>query len=144
MKILHLEDEEFTAKLVQRLCIKADITLVSSLFAAKEMLKTECFDLLLVDLNLGDSFGMNTVEELVDYNIPIIVLSADPNDEFVKDAARLGVADYISKLNLSKVDLPLRLQFVHSRNQKVKEKKRGLKFEDITRFKPYLNCAVLA
>ena len=144
MTILHIEDHHGITEAVRMLCDDSIyIDSVHSLANAKAHLKVLSYDLLLIDLNLGDSRGMETIKALKDYRIPIIVLTADPTEHFATTAVKLGVADYISKHVLTSINLPVRLNFVLSKSR-TKVTTSTLKWEGFELLKPYLACAVLA
>lgn len=148
MKILHLEDQPHFAALVREILDSSfQIRCVDSVCEAHDYLEESRrnggYDLLLIDLNLTDSTGMETVEELRDYGVPMVVLTCDPTESFVGEAASLGVADYITKDDLMKVNLPLRLKFVQEKERKKGRQKSSLSFDELGPIKQYLSCAVL-
>jgi DNA-binding response OmpR family regulator len=147
VRVLHIEDDDLAIRLVGKLCDSAEevaIEAVHCLTSAQFRLQQEPFDVLLVDLNLPDSVGLDTVEALLEYRIPIIVLTSDPTGEFIDRAVEMGVADYLRKSELPQLNLPLRLHFVHRKHQRQKAAAKGLKFEGLAAIRPYLSCAVLA
>lgn len=145
MNVLHIEDHNGIVELVKLLCNNHEpfyVEAVHSLAQAKERLSRATYDLLLIDLNLSDSKGLDTVKALRGYGIPMVVLTADPTPQFSRIAAKLGVADYITKGVLASIDLPSRLRFV--RDKSAQEVKSTLKWERLDEIKQYLTCAVLA
>jgi DNA-binding response OmpR family regulator len=140
MNILHIEDHTSIIELVRHLCNNKEpfyVDGVTSLAEAREKLADATYDLLLIDLNLGDSYGMETIKALKRYGIPMVILTADPSDQFVRAAAKLGVADYITKSVLHSIDLPTRLRFVRD---KCKSSVSTLLWEKLDEIKPYLSC----
>ena len=73
---------------------------VPKLEHAKALLQTKPFDLILLDLGLDDSHGLNTLNEIVKITtVPILVITiADYTSEEIK---QLGAADYLNKNNLA-------------------------------------------
>lgn len=64
-----------------------------------EKLKSNNYDLLLLDLRLPDSSGLETIQSITPYceKIPIIVFSGSDDEDLMKDAIGLGIQDYIVK-----------------------------------------------
>ncbi len=64
-----------------------------------ESLRKQHVDLLLLDLNLGDSNGLSTVEQIkTQYpSLPILVLSAYPEEVYALRAFKSGALGYLNK-----------------------------------------------
>lgn len=146
IRVLYIEDDETLVDLVKIICEEESFQIdsVPSVAAAKFHLQENAPDLLLLDLNLHDSKGMDTIKEFVDCSIPMMVLTSDPTEEFAEQAASLGVADYLLKTGISRANLPARLLFIHSREQMARKPKKRARFTGLESMKPYLSCAVLA
>lgn len=105
MNILILEDEVFIARLLKRLCL--DLSLVNTVHtafdvpSALEKFSSGIFDLILVDLSLGDHAmtGLDFCEQVRtrDPLVPIIVLTSMYSLDFIEKAFCLGVNDYVTK-----------------------------------------------
>lgn len=97
MTILLIEDNRLFSELIELSLTEADVYVVKSLAAAKEWL--ECFraDLILVDLGLPDSQGLDTLKQLAHIRAPKVVLTA--MDECPDLAAQFGAADFLRKGN---------------------------------------------
>ncbi|MGE5350816.1 MAG: PAS domain S-box protein [Acidobacteriota bacterium] len=54
---------------------------------------------IILDLNLPDSFGLDTIKKMIEHNseIPFIVLTGNNDLEFGKTTLSLGASDYLSK-----------------------------------------------
>lgn len=79
---------------------------------AKKKLEMQHFDLILLDLSLPDSVGLDTfrkVQELVP-EIPIVILSGLSDQELVLQAVRLGAQDYLTK---DQVNSQILLRSIH-------------------------------
>ncbi len=72
-----------------------------------------------------------------------MVLTGLTSVDFVQEAVALGVSDYMAKKDLTKTNLPLRLQFIYEKAMK-KARKSFLAFSRFDELKPYLSCAILA
>lgn len=103
-RILHIEDNEGDARLVQIYAAdnpQLDLTVdhVNSLAAAESFLNSQDYDLLLLDLNLPESRGLETLIQVMDtgLSLPVIVLTAlDDRDLGVK-AVKIGAQDFLLK-----------------------------------------------
>lgn len=99
-KILVMEDDEI---LNAGLCYniqKKEMLPVSaySIKDAKEKLKKETFDLILLDVNLPDGNGFDFAKEAMPkYNTPFIFLTAHNLEEEIIKGLQLGADDYIVK-----------------------------------------------
>jgi len=72
---------------------------VGRLSAAKEILRTEPFDLILLDLSLPDSQGLDTLKGLYPHAVclPIVILADFSNAQFALQALHTGAQDYLVK-----------------------------------------------
>jgi len=62
-------------------------------------LRDRRFDAVLLDLNLPDSMGLSTVEQVhaCNPNVPVVVLTGEDADELALQAVQAGAEDYICK-----------------------------------------------
>lgn len=94
--ILLVEDDApdlmLAKKSIENLWPDATIVPVQSLGEAYEEYKKNNFDLVLLDLNLPDAYGANTVQEMRRFNktVPIVVITGLTNDDVVNGAIKLG------------------------------------------------------
>jgi ActR/RegA family two-component response regulator len=94
--ILIVEDSEPDKVLIsQRVKQKwTDVTIIesSSISQAIELVKSEPIDMVLLDLNLNDSIGPNTVKEMRSLfkDLSIVVLTGLANDTIVNECLKLG------------------------------------------------------
>lgn len=94
MKILLVEDDDYFADLIQIIFEDIDIQRVRTLEEACEYLDSHCVKMIMLDLGLPDSLGIDTLKSLSKYQIPkIIVTSTHDNGE----ASKFGIMDYIVK-----------------------------------------------
>ncbi len=103
-KILLIEDDEGDAFLFKEIIsdvknYKFDITTIKTLKEAISELKGENFELVITDLGLPDSNGIDTFIKLAEHfkHIPIIVLSGLGNEQVALNSIKLGAQDYIVK-----------------------------------------------
>jgi two-component system, OmpR family, response regulator VanR len=101
LNILYIEDERNI-----RLNIKKTLELfcenvfdAENILIAKEILNSQRIDIIISDINLPDMSGIEFVKEIriTDKTIPIILLSAYTDKEFLLEATRLKLVDYLIK-----------------------------------------------
>ena len=104
IRILLIEDEAGDAYLVKTAlkstpAINFEITWVESLALAKQALANSIFDVILLDLSLPDSEGLETIQiakQIAD-DLPIIVLTGRGDTDFALTALKAGANDYMVK-----------------------------------------------
>ena len=128
MKILFIEDDFDSAELLVEYMQdhNYEITHCDTVTTGVSYLKQDTYDILLLDLNLPDNFGLKICEEINNsLKIPIIILSAYSDLDTKLKSFELGVDDYLSKpYNLK--ELNARMKAVYNRNnhsEKIKVKK---------------------
>lgn len=124
--ILLLEDNEWDAKVVREALGQNDetkgfpIARAASLREAERLLDTRSFVLILADLNVGDSRGLDTVHKLVARvkgKIPIVVLTGSVGDQMGLAAVQEGATDFIGKDTLNARRLALSVRFAIERTE---------------------------
>ncbi len=136
LKILLVEDNEGDARLFRVLLNENSsgeysLTLANDLKSAKEYLRENIYNLLILDLNLPDSTGPDTFTEInsVAENIPVVVLTGHSDRELGKQIIQQGAEDYLSKNDLSGELNVKTIRFAIERfkiNNEIKEKERNL------------------
>ena len=104
LKILLVEDEPGQARLMELsleydLDWKPEIVHVDRLETALAAVKEQEFDAVLLDLNLPDSTGLDTVSYMVQCagRVPVLVLSGTDDSRVERDAIGFGAQDIIQK-----------------------------------------------
>lgn len=103
MKTLLVEDNPADARLIREMLKEAprgsfQLQHVECLDAALHQLRSESFDVVLLDLGLTDSQGMHTLTAVQRASgVPIVVLTGFDNERFALDAVRAGAQDYLVK-----------------------------------------------
>ncbi|NJR22275.1 MAG: PAS domain S-box protein [Richelia sp. CSU_2_1] len=105
LKILLIEDNPQEAELIEYLLSEISIsqqvsvTKADRLREAQDLLEQENFDIILLDLSLPDSRGIETVARVQEYalNVPIVVLTAQNDEELALRLISAGVQDYLVK-----------------------------------------------
>lgn len=104
LRVLLVEDSPDDAFLLRRTLrdaspVSFETDWVEDLASGVERLEQARYDCLLLDLNLPDSFGLETlskVRKLVPEQ-PILVLTGNADDEIALEAVRMGAQDYLVK-----------------------------------------------
>lgn len=104
IKVLLVEDNEGDVRLVKELLShdcpgKFVIETVNRLQEAIETIKQKEFDVVLTDLSLPDSDGMETISHIQESNsnIPIVVLSGQDSESLATKIVQSGAQDYLVK-----------------------------------------------
>mgnify|MGYP000732999282 CR=1 FL=1 len=104
IKVLLVEDNLADVRLVREMLTESSNYLfhfnhVLSIEKAEIFISKNHCDVLLLDLTLPDSFGLNSVQSLVAANpdLPIVVLSGTGNEQVAMDAVQIGAQDYLVK-----------------------------------------------
>jgi two-component system sensor histidine kinase/response regulator len=113
INVLLIEDNPGDVHLVKTLLAQSNIagngpsvinlTHTERLTSAQTMLCSDPCDLVLLDLSLPDTSGLNSFLELNQYHptIPVVILSGHTDHELAIQAVQLGAQDYLSKNDLS-------------------------------------------
>ena len=106
--VLLVEDNEQDVALLRRSFQRLDnqrctLDWAPSLEVAKEKIANQHHDVALIDLQLTDSWGLDTLDKLKDLapHLPLVVLTGASPDRLALPALRGGAQDYISKDDLS-------------------------------------------
>jgi len=93
--------------------VHVNVVVCETLHESLTLLKTEPFDMILIDLNLSDAKGIDVVEALVPFEIPKIVITDSDDEELRSKVLQHNVMDYILKDSQGGIDYTIRLiQFV--------------------------------
>lgn len=121
--VLLIEDSRTDAMLIKS-CLKLSqmsctFVVVERLADAEIELKRQ-FDVAIVDLNLPDSSGMETVRRVRELrsDLPIVVFSGDADDEKGVLAMREGAQDFILKQDFNRSTLERSVRFAIERHQR--------------------------
>ena len=115
-RIIHVEDSEMQTIITERVLAKhlgdkEDYIYKRciNITQALEMLQEGCLDIILLDLMLPDSRGVESVHKIKEVcpETPIIVLTADNDLEMAKQCIRAGADAYIWKSDIKSLPLVL-------------------------------------
>jgi len=107
INILLVEDDAVDCRLVKKFLSRSgppgrfQVETADTLSQAIECLSSGSYDLVLLDLNLPDSSGIDTVQRTHETNsdVPIVVLTGLDDEEMGLEAIRKGAEDYLVKGN---------------------------------------------
>jgi DNA-binding response OmpR family regulator len=98
-KVLLIEDNKLDRMAFERFVhdqnLQYDYTAVQSISQAREILKSERFDIIVSDYSLGDGTALDILNSVKD--IPIILITAAEDEEVPVNARRAGTYDYLPK-----------------------------------------------
>lgn len=101
LTILVVEDNKINQAVTKHILKKEKIScvIVDNGFSAIDKIKTEHFDLILMDLNMPEINGFETAKEIRKFNptIPIIALTAFSKEEVIHEITKSGINDIITK-----------------------------------------------
>lgn len=104
VKVLLIEDNIDDAELFQEVMLEAtsprfSFEHVRTLLDAESHVSSNGMDVILLDLALPDSNGLNTLSRARNWatDHPIVVLTVSENDELINQALEMGAQDYIVK-----------------------------------------------
>jgi len=107
IKILVIEHDEKDKLFIQQVFslnqgIEAELTFAERCSKAIQLLASNDFDLVLLNLTVPDSYGIRTFEEFFNQHleIPIIILVHPADEAMALEAVRKGAQDYIIKNEL--------------------------------------------
>ena len=98
-KVLLVEDNEIERRAFERFVenqkLQYDCTTAQSISQAKEILKSERFDIIVSDYSLGDGTALDILNSVKD--IPIILITAAADEQVAINTWRAGTYDYLPK-----------------------------------------------
>jgi PAS domain S-box-containing protein len=123
LRVLLIEDTPADAQLIQHILRSPtfEVTPVERLSDALAGLRSTPIDVILLDLNLPDSHGADTLDAVLEHarHTPIVVLTGNDDKQAALDAVALGAQDYLIKgtANGEAIVRSIRYAFERSRAQ---------------------------
>jgi len=131
LRILLVEDNPGDARFIRKMLSESDaateeIIHVERLDAALEALSSARFDLILADLGLPDSFGLDTVDALIAAapEAPVVVLTGSSKLAGAVDAVQHGAQDYLIKGKFDPDLLGRAIRYAIERKRRENERRR--------------------
>jgi len=147
VNLLLVDDDAIDRQMIMRTLAKSshivqfNIETAETLSEATERLSSNSHDIVLLDLTLPDSSGIDTVQKVhsVNSNIPIVVLTGLLDDEMSLHTIKKGVEDYLVKGEFSDDGLIRTIRHAIERKRRGQEIKNTAKewrttFDSITDF----------
>ncbi|MEW6519151.1 MAG: response regulator [Thermodesulfobacteriota bacterium] len=105
-----------------------DIAVAETLADAIERLKKSDIDVVLLDLSLPDSSGLDTVRTLITRypNLAIIILTGLQDEQVALQTVRYGAQDFIEKKQITSILLNRSISYSLERKKALQEKERLL------------------
>jgi len=132
IKLLHIEDDQTDYQLIHR-CLSIapvdfDTAWAKSVNAGCQMLAAADFDVVLTDLSLPDSVGLETVRKIrqCDADVPIVVLTTLDDRGVEQQTLEVGAQDYLIKSEATAHTLQRAIDHARFRQQSVVENRRLL------------------
>ncbi|MFZ5584369.1 MAG: ATP-binding protein [Thermodesulfobacteriota bacterium] len=132
INLLFLEDEQMFADLVMRMLATAagpnlSVTHFTALKPAMDWLSDHTPDAVLLDLNLSDSSGLDTLDQMLSVapGVPVVVLTGLGEEEMALAALSKGAEEYLIKNDVKMRMLWLTLQFAILRRQLAENKRNA-------------------
>ncbi|MCB2203305.1 PAS domain S-box protein [bacterium] len=126
VSVLLLEDHEGEARLNQRLLERSHTTEfhfsgARTLDEAVTILQEQSFDVLLLDLNLPDSRGIETFDRIhaIAPSLPVVIISAVADDALAVRCIRHGAQDYLVKGNITSEIMTRVVRYAMARSRQV-------------------------
>ncbi|PKM86882.1 MAG: GGDEF domain-containing response regulator [Firmicutes bacterium HGW-Firmicutes-12] len=136
IKVLLIEDSPGDARLIKEVLketveVLFELEWIERLSPGIERLSRKCFDVVLLDLSLPDSHGLNTLEKVyaLEPKTPIIVLTGLDDELTAVEAVRKGAQDYLVKEEVSKSLLVRSIRYSIERHI-LKEELRSMSLVD--------------
>lgn len=127
LEILLVEDDRAQSRVMQRIMEKhyvpvdekVFVTTAESLEIAINKIQEKTFDVILLDLNLPDSKGFDTVVKILEQKVTaaVIVLTSHDDRSAALNAVQQGAQDYIVKNTLNPADLVNSIRNAIERNR---------------------------
>ena len=134
LKILLIEDNPGDADLIEEMLSRADVRFelkcVNRLAAGIEQVKAGGLDVILLDLGLPDSRGLDTLMRLKESKpkAPVIVLTGLTDETVGTEAVKAGAQDYLIKGQIDKKLFARSIKYAIERAQVVAEREQYFKF----------------
>lgn len=134
--LLLVEDDADDAEYIERLLVEfgtvpeadrmieiAEIEHVRRLSETLELLESRSPDVVLLDLSLPDSRGLETVERVIERapDVPIVVVTGSADTGLGAEAIKLGAQDYLRKGSITEELLRRTLRYAIDRHERTRE-----------------------
>jgi two-component system, cell cycle sensor histidine kinase and response regulator CckA len=140
VRVLLIEDNPTDAlllreSLAESASIKFELTHVRLIAEARECLRTQSFDLVMTDLGLSDSRGLDSYRQVRSFasGLPVIVLTGLDDEAAGTQALREGAHDYLVKGELTPRALARAARYAIEKRQHQEQLRQAQKLEAVGR-----------
>ncbi|MHA1681206.1 MAG: ATP-binding response regulator, partial [Promethearchaeota archaeon] len=137
LHLLLIEDTRKDALIIQKHLTKVEefdfrVDWRETLTSGIRFLRNNDVDIILLDLKLPDSTGLQTVKKVIEVkqNIPIIVLTVKDDDNFASRVVQSGAQDYIVKDEMNSNLISRAIRYALSRTKHIDQIKKDVKNND--------------
>lgn len=127
IKILMIEDSMGDGQYISAIIKEEDwvdvvIEQAFRLSSGIDKLRKHQYDVILLDLTLPDSYGIDTVRKLFaeTRSIPVVIMTGMEDESLGMEAVRMGAQDYLVKLQIDGKTLIRSIIYAMARKQAVK------------------------
>jgi diguanylate cyclase (GGDEF)-like protein len=144
IRILLIEDDYHDTRFIEKLLRESssaskvgqsyEIVTVTTLQSALDLMVESAFDAILMDLNLPDSSGLESLEKATDTttDVPVVVITGIDDEETAVKALEKGAQDYLTKGELGGKLLSRSLTYAIERHRLQQELKRMSIVDELT------------
>ena len=129
LRILLVEDSPIDAQLIRSILRSASfqVTAVDRLSEALAVLRSSDVDVILLDLNLPDSHGAQTLDAVLDQadGLAIVVLTGNGDEQAALDAVALGAQDYLIKGSANGDTIVRAIRYAFERSRVEEDRRRS-------------------
>lgn len=137
VNVFMIEDDKYYCEYVRRLLASRkqpqfEVQRASDMAEAQRYLKDETPDVVLLDLNLPDSNGLESLSrarELAD-GCPIIILTSSDNEQLGLQSVSLGAQDYLVKQHVGNESLVRSIRYAIQRRRSEEQTQRMAAIQD--------------
>jgi DNA-binding response OmpR family regulator len=134
IKVFLIEDNDDDAELIRRFLTVGqsrhiDVEVADRLSSALERLGAGKYDIILSDLGLPDSFGLDTFVKVhsICPDVPIIILTGLDDETGALEAVRRGAQDYLVKSRINSTNLVRVIRYAIERQKLLARLEKSLK-----------------
>lgn len=123
LKVLLIEDNPGDARLIEEMLKDSgsqfELKVADTLSAGIDLFRSDGFDVIILDLGLPDSQGLDTLENLneIILQTPVIVLTGLKDDDASIEALKIGAQDYLVKGQINEIMLARSINYAVERKK---------------------------
>jgi diguanylate cyclase (GGDEF)-like protein len=140
LRILHVEDDMIDTRLVQKILqaipvYSVDCDHADSINGALDFLKSQDYDIILLDMRLPDGFGLDLIRAVKDIapDKPIVILSGVDDMDLTLKAVQYGAEEYLLKDELNSSILMRSIRYAMDHKQRELELAYLSEHDELTR-----------